>query len=66
MKCKIKVIKEILELWPECRPDVGKVYDANYVKGTGKAGDVAVIDLAGKKILLRKKEFEIVDDTDGV
>jgi hypothetical protein len=61
MTCKIRVIKEILELWKECRPEVGKVYDANYVTGHGKARDVAVIDLADKKILLRMGEFEIVD-----
>lgn len=62
MQCKIMVIKEILELWKECRPEVGKVYDAEYVYGTGKANDVAVIDLADKKILLRKGEFETVEE----
>ena len=61
MQCKIRVIKEILDLFPECRPEVGKVYDADYVIGHGKAGDVAVIDLANKKILLRKNEFELVE-----
>ena len=61
-KCKVKVIKNILDLFPECRPEVGKVYDADYVPGTGKANDVAVIDLADKKILLRKGEFETVEE----
>ena len=65
VKCKIKVIKEILDIWPECRPQVGKVYDAEYVLGTGKARDVAVIDLAGKRILLRMGEFEVVEDEYG-
>lgn len=70
MQCKIKIIKEILGLWPECRPEVGKVYDAKYVKpmtsGTAKARGVAIIDLAGKKILIRRNEFEIVEAGDGV
>lgn len=65
MRCKIRVTKEILDLWPECRPEVGKVYDANYVSsvyGTGKEKSVAVIDIAEKKILLRMGEFEVVED----
>lgn len=66
MKCKIRVIKELLELFPECRPEKGKVYDADYVRpmtsGTAKANDVAIIDLADKKILLRKGEFEVVEE----
>lgn len=61
MKCKIRVTKEILDLWKECRPELGKVYDADYAIGHGKAKDVAVIDLAEKKIVLRMDEFEIVE-----
>jgi hypothetical protein len=55
MMCKIRVTKDILDLWPECRPENGKVYDANFVQGSGKAGDVAIIDFADKKIVLRRK-----------
>lgn len=66
MQCKIRVIKDILDLWAECRPEVGKVYEADYVRGVGKSKDVAIIDLADKKILLRMNEFEIVENCDGV
>ena len=62
MECKIKVIKDILELWPECRPEFGKVYDARFVRGYGKSKDVAIIELNGKKICLRMNEFEIVEE----
>lgn len=62
MRCKVKVIKELLELFPECRPEVGKVYDADFVLGSGKAKDVAVIDVADKKIVLRLGEFAFVED----
>ena len=65
MKCKVKVIKDILELFPECRPEVGKVYNAEYIQprlsGTAKAHDVAVIDMADRKVLLRLGEFELVE-----
>ena len=60
MKCKVKVVKDVLDLFPECRPEVGKVYDARFAPGVGKSKDVAIIDIAEKKIALRLGEFEIV------
>lgn len=61
MKCKIRVTKTILDLFPECRPEEGAVYDAEFMLGKGKSNDVAIIEFGGKKILLRKDEFEIWD-----
>ena len=61
MQCKIRVIKEILDIVPECRPEVGKVYDARYEPGKLKAGEVAIVVISDKYICLRKGEFEIVE-----
>lgn len=67
MKCRIRVIKEVLELWPECRPEVGKVYDADYYppnhqKYGSRQNETCVVDIKDKRIVLRKGEFEIVED----
>jgi hypothetical protein len=66
MKCKIMVIKEIFELWKECRPEAGKVYDARYYpaihnKCGNRNNESCVINVAGKHIILREGEFAFVD-----
>ena len=66
MQCKIRVIKEIFELWKECRPEVGKVYDARYYPAIHtKCGNrnraACVINVAGKHIILREGEFAFAD-----
>lgn len=62
MKCKIMVIKEIFELWKECRPEAGKVYDARYYTGISRKYNCGcVINVAGKHIILREGEFAFVD-----
>ena len=63
MKCKIRIIKEITGLFPECCPKVGKVYDAEYIdssKAYKKFPPVCILNIAGKRIIVRKNEFEIV------
>lgn len=63
MKCKIRITKEIAGLFPECRPKVGKVYDAEYIdssKAYKKFPPVCILNIAGKRIIVRKDEFEIV------
>ena len=68
MMRKIRVVKEILDLWPECRPEVGKVYDADYSEyeyRPGKERSAVIVVLAGKKVLLRMDEFEVVEDEHG-
>jgi hypothetical protein len=66
MKCKIRVTKEILDLWPECRPEVGNVYDARYYPAVHtKCGNrnraACVINVSGKHIILREGEFAFTD-----
>ena len=64
MKCKIKIIKEITGLFPQYQPKVGKVYDAEYIdssKKYKKYPPVCIICISGKRIIIRKDEFEIVN-----
>ena len=63
MKCKIRIIKDIEGLFPECRPNVGKIYDAEYRESTWKQRSIppiCVINIAGKRITIREDEFEVL------
>ena len=63
MKCKVRIIKDIEGLFQECKPKMGKVYDAEYIdssKEYKKFPPVCIINLAGKRIIIRKNEFELV------
>lgn len=69
MKCQIKVVKEVLDIFSKYQPKVGKIYDAelspqntrnkNGTWGTGKK-EFCVVNIMGKPIILRKGEYEIV------
>lgn len=60
-KCKIKVIKECLDIYAKYRPEVGRVYDAQKGKPTRqKNKEFVILDILDKRIVLRKGEFEIV------
>lgn len=64
VKCKIMITKEIDGLFPQYCPKVGKIYNALYVdssRGRTKYPPVCIIDMAGKRIIIRKDEFEIVE-----
>ncbi len=64
IKCKIKITQEIIGLFPQYCPQVGEIYDAEYVdssRESAKYPPVCLIDIAGKRILVRKNEFEIVE-----
>lgn len=67
MKCKIKVTEEIAGLYQSCTPKVGKIYDAEYIApyntGTKCFRAICFINVAGKRIMLRENEFEIVGGT---
>ena len=63
MKCKIRIIKELEGLYQECQPKVGKIYDAEYIDSSKEYRSyppVCIINIAGKRIIVRKNEFEIV------
>ena len=68
MRCKIRIIKEVEGVYREYRPKVGKVYDAEYIdssKAYKKFPPVCILNIAGKRIIIRKSEFEIVEGQDG-
>ena len=65
-RVKIRVVKEVTDIFPEYRPDVGKVYEARYRPRTREKcnagiGAFCVIDVLDKQIVLRSGEFEIVN-----
>ena len=66
-RVKIRVVKEVTDIFPEYRPEVGKVYEARYrprakLKCGAGIGAFCVIDVLDKQIVLRSGEFEIVDE----
>ena len=61
--CKIRITKELTEIFPQYRPKVGKVYAAEYVESGYKSrvfAPVCVVSISGKRIVVRKNEFELV------
>lgn len=67
MKCQIKVIKEVVDIFAKYQPKVGQVCDADYApamhsnRGDGhNRAEFCVINVFDKKIALRKGEYEIV------
>lgn len=58
--CKIKVTKEVLNIFEPYRPELGKVYDAEYGKPRKEMREFCILDIKDKRIILRKGEFEIV------
>ena len=63
-KVKIRITKEIDNLFPECQPKAGKIYDAEYYDPAGtykKFPPICIINIAGKRIIIRKNEFEFVE-----
>ena len=62
-KCKIRIIKQIYGLYPQYVPKVGKIYNAEYIdssKAYKSFAPVCIINMAGKRIIIRQDEFEIV------
>lgn len=62
-KCKIRITKEIEGLFHECCPKMGRVYNAEYIESAvtyQKSRAVCVIDMAGKRVIIREDEFEMV------
>lgn len=66
-QCKIRIVKEINDLFPQYRPKVGEIYDARYAESAYNKYNytpaICVIDILGKQIMVRKGEFEIVEVT---
>lgn len=65
MKCKVKCIKHLEGVYPYLQPEIGKGYEAEYFWPRYKTAETAVIDISGKKIIMRRGEFEIVEVCDG-
>ena len=63
MKCKIRITKGLEGVFARYQPEVGKIYDADYVLARDKKMPaVAILSMDGKPIVVRKHEFELVED----
>ena len=61
----IRVDRPVNGLFPECQPEVGRIYEARSGPGPERRQGIpfVIIDLPGKKnIVLREGEYEIVDE----
>ncbi len=61
--CKIRIVKELTDIWPQYRPNMGQVYHAEYIESGYKSRTfppVCVVAIQGKRITVRRNEFEIV------
>lgn len=64
-KCKIRITKEIEGIYQEYCPKFGKIYNAEYIESNityQKGHAICVVNIAGKRIIVRENEFEIVED----
>ena len=63
--CKIRITKYANGVFPEYQPEIGRVYEAKYVRQTSdnmrRYAPVCIIDVKDKRIALRKDEYEIVE-----
>lgn len=61
-KVRIKVVQDVLAIYDEYRPVVGKVYDAKLcaLAKYAKSAEFVILDILDKKIILRKGEYEVV------
>ena len=67
-KCKIRITKEIAGLFQECCPKIGKIYNAEYIDSNvryQRGHPICVINMAGKRVVIRNDEFEIIGGGDG-
>lgn len=66
IKCKVRILCPLSEVYPKYQPKVGEVYKAYYektqIRSNGNVyNPVCVIHVLDKKICLRKGEYEIVE-----
>ena len=66
MMCKIRITKGLEGVFTKYQPIVGKIYDADYSPKESKSKpEMAVIMINGKKIIVRRNEFELVEGDNG-
>lgn len=60
--CRIRVTKDVLSIFAEYRPVVGKEYDAKRcaLAKYAKSAEFVIVNILDKRIVLRKGEYEVV------
>lgn len=66
IKVKVRILSELPEVYPMYQPEVGGVYEADYIKARCYAkshsySPVCAIKILDKYICLRKGEYEILE-----
>lgn len=66
IKCKVRILCPLSEVYPKYQPTVGEVYEAYYKNAQRRSSGrfynpVCFIEVLDKKICLRKGEYEIVE-----
>ena len=63
MSCKIRITKEIPGIYQRYQPQMGKIYDAEYIPSIRTyqtCAPICVVNILGKRIIVRHDEFELV------
>lgn len=63
-RCKIRITKDIAGIYPQYRPKLGKTYRAEYIEyetANRKTIAICIVDMLGKRIIVRSDEFEILE-----
>lgn len=71
--CKIRIIRPLNGVYPLYQPQVGKVYDAEFVPAAPRDGtrskhynnEFCVLDIANKKLVVRPGEYEMIGGAPG-
>ena len=59
--CKILIPRPLPEVWAEFQPEIGKIYDAEYVEPSREKHGFCLIEVKGKKVIVRHGEYVRMD-----
>lgn len=62
---KIRCVQEVVQIFKEYRPELGKVYDdekGNRPRKRKHTKDFVILNILDKRIVLRQGEFEVVTE----
>jgi hypothetical protein len=60
VQVKVMPTTYLPDVFSHLQPILGAIYDAKYVKSLGGCKDFCVINVNGKKIVMRRDEFVII------
>lgn len=62
MRCKIKIVKDIPDIFQKYCPQKGEIYDAEWVERNAhyKFVPMCIVEIAGRRIVVREGEYEVL------